>query len=62
MILSYKLYISILLGPVKGDIKRTQTKTAQQHSNDKIQFTFFCLYETKSLGSANLNIFLRPVG
>ena len=74
MILSYKLCIDILLEPVKVDIKRTQTKnkTVRNDSNDKIQFTFFCLpdffcstvlytdtYEMKSLGSAYLNIFLR---
>ena len=39
------LCINIDLEPVKVDIKRTQTKnkTVQKHSNDKIQFTFFCL-------------------
>ena len=59
MILSYKLHINILQEPVKVDIKRTQTKhnTARKYSNDKIQFIFFRLYETKILGSANLNIF-----
>ena len=39
------LCINIDLEPVKVDIKRAQTKnkTVQKHSNDKIQFTFFCL-------------------
>ena len=29
---------------------------------NKIQFTFFCLYEIKTLGPANLNIFLGLIG
>ena len=70
MILSYKLYINILLEPVKVDTKRTKTKnkTARKYSNDKIivlylKYRFFIIiYEIKSLGLVNLNIFLGSVG
>ena len=45
MIISYKLWISILLEPVKVDIARTQTvnKIVRKYPNDKNQFTFFYL-------------------
>ena len=45
MIFSFKICINILLEPVQVDKKRKQTKekTVRKYSNDKIQFTFFCL-------------------